>query len=120
MYITQWNSQGFSFIENIEVEPETVGRCTGLRDKNCALIFEGDIVECYNWEYNIFHVFYSEHFQRLHLMPLLDGRLKNDYRELRVHIFDWISPDMKLSIIGNIHDNRDLLESGGDIIESDT
>lgn len=32
-------------IDVAEVDPSTLGRCTGLRDKNGTLIFEGNIVE---------------------------------------------------------------------------
>ncbi len=93
---------------------KTIGQFTGLTDKNGIEIYEGDFVECKNWEYNIFYVFYSEHFHRLHLMPLSDGRMKNEYAELGVHIFEWIYPKNKLEIIGNIYDNPELLQGKDD------
>ena len=93
-------------------DDNTVCQCTGLKDKNGKLIFEGDIVKCDMWGTKTFYVLYSEHFQRLHLMPLTDGRLKKQYGRLGVHIFDWLYPEVTLEIIGNIHDNPELLDEG--------
>lgn len=30
----------------IEIDPSTICQCTGLKDKNCKLIWENDIIEC--------------------------------------------------------------------------
>ena len=32
-------------ISRREIDPATIGQCTGLRDKSGALIFEGDVVK---------------------------------------------------------------------------
>ena len=33
---------------NVEIDPDTLGQCTGKTDKNNNLIFEGDILSCYD------------------------------------------------------------------------
>lgn len=80
-----------------EVIPETVGQYTGEKDKNGKKIFEGDVVEVPNWdfagmvEYAIPECRYE--------IAMLDG----DY----VMMHDFASD---VEIIGNIHDNPELLE----------
>ena len=48
-----------SAVYGVEVDPATVGQCTGLEDKNGKLIFEGDIVKGHN-EYEISDVVYRD------------------------------------------------------------
>jgi uncharacterized phage protein (TIGR01671 family) len=80
----------------VDVIPETVGQYTGLTDKNGTKIFEGDIVrdKTNGVVYKIFYCNESGMFIR---KAVLRSSLGNP---------------LHLEVIGNIHDNPELLGGG--------
>ena len=84
-----------------EVIPETVGQYTGLTDKNSTKIFEGDIVETKYGRWCQVIWFSSPRGQRWNLIPLEDKHKCPDDYDL------WTPKN--LEVIGNIHDNSELL-----------
>ena len=90
-----------------KIIPETVGRCTGLKDINGVKIFEGDIVK--DERGNIGVILYSKHFCEWRI-DFYKGRKDLLLSKFGVDIFTWIYPEMLLEIIGNKYDNPDLLE----------
>jgi uncharacterized phage protein (TIGR01671 family) len=87
------------------VEKKTVGEYTGLTDKNGVRIYEGDIAE--DTFGNTGVITYSDHFLDWRIV-FFKGR-PNLLNKLGKHIFEWVYPKMYLKIIGNIHDNPELL-----------
>jgi uncharacterized phage protein (TIGR01671 family) len=91
-----------------EVIPETVGQYTGLKDIITTRIFDRDIIKDMSGDLGV--VKYSDHFLdwRIHFYKGWD-RL-TQLKERGERIFDLIYIKMNLEVIGNIHDNRELLK----------
>ena len=80
---------------SLEVIPETVGQYTGLTDKNGVRIFEGDIIR---FEDDIGYVIYTEGYAKF-LVDSPNRYISMDYSS-------------EFEVIGNIHDNPELLKVG--------
>ncbi|MDE6787722.1 MAG: YopX family protein, partial [Ruminococcus sp.] len=78
----------------VEVIPETVGKYTGLTDKNDRKIFEGDVVHCIGGE---FFQGYREVDENIVVKDMTDG------------VCVYFGEVELLEVIGNIHDNPELL-----------
>lgn len=87
----------------IEVIPGTVGQYTGLTDKNGKKIFEGDIVKTKSViGKNVYEVRFSE--ARRGWFPFACGDGCGCCE-------DEVECPEEVEIIGNIYDNKDLLEN---------
>ena len=93
------------FSNHAIVDPATLGQFTGLTDKNGKKIFEGDIVKHYcehraDGIISIGVVFWDEN----HCMFLRTSMCGSETPQI------W--KNCEYEVIGNIHDNPELLEGG--------
>lgn len=88
------------------VDPETVGQYTGLKDKNGVKIFEGDVVLC---DRHINDEFDKKTFFVREIYPI-SGLIGESLSGNEICGDDWEFAE----VIGNIHDNPELLKEGGE------
>lgn len=95
------------------VDPDTVGQFTGLHDKNGKEIYEGDIVS-HPWKDPIFGDL-VETGQFVHSTICFNNgafvvnyRLQGEY----IYLQDFVRLKC-LEVVGNIHDNPELIKKGG-------
>lgn len=89
-----------------EVYADTVGQYTGLRDADGREIYEGDIIDVDGF---IAEVVYSGGSYELYTKKEPLGSLSDIAYEYSLSIFE-DGVKKTFSVIGNIHDNPDLLE----------
>lgn len=92
----------YDVAERFEVDPSTICRCTGMKDKNGKLIYEGDIVKCLYNDYGEKGVYIGKVIHREDTCCFVDANSEStDY--------EWWEEEKE--VIGNIFDNAELLES---------
>ena len=104
----KWYDEGeegeYDTTEDLRVIPETVGQYTGLKDRNGKKIFEGDIVE-----------FTDKYTRKKGRAEIVFEAFKWKYSGCYYggNPIVWLCIDdrsIEFEIIGNIHDNPELLE----------
>ena len=85
-----------------EVIPETVGQCSGVPDKNGTLMYEGDIVKG----------LFDFGLEIMSVCAFKDGAFGLKAKQCGAYHFSAFTSicNVKYEVIGNIHDNPNLLK----------
>lgn len=86
------------------IDKETIGQFIGLKDKNGVEIFEGDIVQYRDGEYSYLGIVKRDCYQFF-----IDGIEPDDNYDF-IDVSNTFDGTSSLEILGNIHENPELLE----------
>ena len=99
-YMPDWNLP-YQMVRT-DVEKETIGQYTGLKDRNMKEIYEGDVIKVFtNKEWRIGKIIYE------HSGFTIDVTNNKELKYGRTSIIEKLT-----EVIGNIYDNKNLLEEG--------
>lgn len=101
-------------INGLEVNPETVGQYTGLKDKNGREIYEGDILD-----FTVFDCFDNDK-QYSGVVKFIGSRFmiwnsweSEFYGSDGGFDLDWVvEQDEEIEIVSSIHDNPEMMKGG--------
>ena len=105
--------KGIGVSEFFEIIPETLGQYTGLLDKNGEKIFEGDIVKCSHEKTDNIALAVIKYGRYIDVDILDVNDYLGWYLEIDKNCISILSPEndgIEMEVIGNIHDNPELLE----------
>ena len=87
-----------------EVQPDTICRCTGSKDKNGKLVWENDLAK--DEAGNLFKVFWQENYYQFSWICV-----KSEKLPIGAKWNLWNFKSSEIEVIGNAIDNPELLES---------
>ena len=86
-----------------EVRPDTICQCTCLKDKNGKLIWENDIIK--DKHGNFYKAFWQDNYYQFFWICV-----KSDIFSIGAKWDLWSFKSFEIEVIGNIFDNKELLE----------
>ncbi|MBQ1653104.1 MAG: hypothetical protein IIT61_03135 [Bacteroidales bacterium] len=89
----------------LNIDPNTVGQFTGLVDKDGKEIFEGDVIQDDYYNKHLIQYDEQEACFVACLLPITKFSSRGNVSQNWINEFDKV-------VIGNIHDNPELIEKG--------